>query len=150
MACVVLSLVVAAAAAAQLVGDKPPLDGQQAFQGAWTIVSMTAGGSKPGKGDNVDQPVTAGTVVFEKDRYTIKSGDEAVEEGIFTADATKTPNRISVTVTKGADKGKKWHGVYELEGDTLRAVVGPADSEPPSKLTQPDPGTRAFTVRRKR
>ena len=55
-----------------------------------------------------------------------------------------------MTVTKGAYKGKKWHGLYELEGDTLRAVVGPADKDPPTKLTEPDPGTRAFTLKRKR
>ena len=144
------AVLILAVAVAQPPGNKPATDGQKAFQGTWTIVAMTAGGAKPGKEDNEKKPVTAGTVVFDKDRYTIKAGDAVVEEGTFTADAAKTPNRIAVTATGGADKGKKWHGLYELEGDTLRAVVGPADKDPPTKLTEPDPGTRAFTLKRKR
>lgn len=46
---------------------------------------------------------------------------------MFKVDASKAPNRIEVTATPGPDRGMKWHGVYELDGDTLRAVVGPAD-----------------------
>src|SRR5687768_14974184 len=121
-------------------------DGKKAFQGTWTIVSMEVVGEK--KKEPVEKPVTAPTVVFDGDKYRIKAGDEVVEEGTFKVDAGKTPNRIAVETTAGVDKGKKWHGIYELEGDTLRAVVGPADKDPPTKLTKPDPGTRAFTLKR--
>ena len=47
--------------------------------------------------------------------------------GTRTVDASKKPYRIDVTATAGEDKGTKWHGVYEADGDTLRAVVGPAE-----------------------
>ena len=117
-------------------------DGRKAFQGTWTIVSMELGGKK------VEEKVTASTVVFDGDKYKIMAGDKAVEEGTFTADASKTPNRIDVAATAGVDKGTKWHGVYELEGDTMRAVVGPADKDRPAKLTDPAPGTRGFTLKR--
>lgn len=123
--------------------DDPKLpDGPAGFRGTWTIVELQAGGKK------ADPPVTAGTVVFTGDKYVIKSGDAVVEEGTFRTDAAKTPNRIDVTATAGADKGKSWHGVYELEGDTLRAVVGPADRPRPDRLTNPGPGTRGFTLKR--
>jgi uncharacterized protein (TIGR03067 family) len=128
--------------------DPPAGDGRPAFQGAWEVVSMEVGGVKPDRSDNREQPVTTGTIAFSGGRYVMKAGDRVVEEGTFTARNEKTPNRIEVAVTRGQDAGKKWHGIYELEGNTLRAVVGPADRPPPSKLTEPDPGTRAFTLKR--
>jgi uncharacterized protein (TIGR03067 family) len=141
------ALLVTALAVAGLSADDPRAgDGKKAFQGTWTIVSMEVVGEK--KKEPKEKPVTAPTVVFDGDKYRIKAGDEVVEEGTFKANAAKTPNRIGVAVTAGVDKGKKWHGVYELEGDTLRAVVGPADKDPPTRLTKPDPGTRAFTLKR--
>lgn len=142
-------LISALTAAALVAADKPPAgDGRKAFQGTWTIVSMTRGEKKEGKAEVSKQPVTAPTVVFTGDKYVIKAGDETVEEGTFTAEAGQTPNRITVHTTSGDDKGRKWHGVYELEGDTLRAVVGPLSKDPPTTLTKPDPGTRAFTLKR--
>jgi uncharacterized protein (TIGR03067 family) len=119
-------------------------DGKKAFQGTWTIVSLERGGKK------VEEKVTASTVVFDGDKYRILAGDKAVEEGTFTVNAAKTPNQIDVVATAGIDKGTKWHGVYELEGDTLRAVVGPADKDRPKKLADPAPGTRGFTLKREK
>lgn len=117
-------------------------DGRKAFQGTWTIASLEHGGKK------VEEKVAASTVVFDGDKYRILAGDKAVEEGTFTVDASRTPNRIDVVATAGIDKGTKWHGVYELEGDTLRAVVGPIDKDRPTKLADPAPGTRGFTLKR--
>jgi uncharacterized protein (TIGR03067 family) len=140
-----IATLIAALAASGLAADDPKLaDGKKAFQGTWTIVSLEHGGKK------ADEPVTAGTVVFKGDKYVIKAGDKTVEEGTFQVDAAKTPNRIEVTVKAGEDKGKKWHGVYELEGDTLRAVVGPVDKDPPKSLANPAPGTRGFTLKRQK
>jgi len=136
--------VTALAVSAGLAADDKRADtgeGMKAFQGTWTIVEME-------KGKKGDQPVSAPTVVFEGNKYTIKAGDKTVEEGTFSADASKTPHRIEVTSTAGMDKGKKWHGIYELEGDTLRAIVGPTDKDAPKKLTEPQPGQRAFTLKR--
>ena len=136
-------VLVTALAAATLSADEPRLpDGQRGFQGTWTIVSLEYGGKKG------DDPIDAGTVVFRADRYAIKAGDKTVEEGTFRADAEQTPNRIDVAATSGKDKGMKWHGVYELEGDTLRAVVGPADRDRPKSLANPPEGTRGFTLKR--
>lgn len=116
-------------------------DGQKAFQGTWTIVEA----EKAKK----DEPVTARTVEFRGNKYLIRSGDQVIEEGTFEANARKTPNVIRVEATSGPEKGKKWHGVYELEGNTLRAVVGPVDKPLPEKLVEPEKGQRAFTLQRK-
>lgn len=141
--------ILALTAAVLLAADKPAAgDGRKAFQGTWTIVSMTRGEKKEGKAEVSKQPVTAPTVVFTGDKYVIKTAHEVVEEGTFTADASQTPNRITVHTTSGEDEGRKWHGIYELEGDTLRAVVGPVSKDPPMTLVKPNPGARAFTLKR--
>jgi uncharacterized protein (TIGR03067 family) len=117
-------------------------DDRKAFQGTWTIVDTK-------KGDTKDkEPVTAPTVVFDGDKYKIKAGEKVVEEGTFSVDGSKTPRHIEVAATAGKDKGQKWHGVYEIKGDTLKAVVGPTDKDRPTKYDDPPEGVRVFTLKR--
>lgn len=116
---------------------------REKFQGTWTIVSIEVGGKKS------KDPVDAATVVFQGTKYVIKAGDEVVEEGTFEIDPSKAPKWIAVTATAGAEKGKKYHGIYEIKGDTLRAAVAPTDKDRPTKL-DPAPGTRTFTVKRQK
>jgi uncharacterized protein (TIGR03067 family) len=115
-------------------------DDRKALQGTWTIVDRKKADTK--------EPVTAPTVVFEGDRYRIKAGDKVVEEGTFTVDGSKSPKQIEVTATEGKDRGMKWHGIYEVEGDTLRAVVGPTDKPRPARYDSPPEGVRAFVLKR--
>jgi uncharacterized protein (TIGR03067 family) len=129
-------------ATAVVADDKK--DDRKAFQGTWTIVDRKKGGDKD------KEPVTAPTVVFEGDEYKIKAGDKVVEEGTFSVDGSKTPKHIAVAATAGMDKGKKWHGIYEIEGDTMRAVVGPTDKDRPTKYDNPPEGVRAFTLKREK
>jgi uncharacterized protein (TIGR03067 family) len=136
-------LLAAALGSAAAAADDPKLpDGPKGFQGTWTIVKLVHGGA-----DTVD-PTTARTVVFTGTTYEIKFGNRSVEQGTFRADATTTPNRIDVTATTGEDKGTRWHGIYELEGGTLRAVVGPTDKARPESLNTVPPGARGFTLKR--
>jgi len=117
-------------------------DDRQAFQGTWTIVDRKKADDK--------EPVTAPTVVFEGDKYKIKAGDKVVETGTFKLDGSKSPKQIEVAVTEGMDKGKKWHGIYEIQGDSLRAVVGPTDKDRPTKYDNPPEGVRAFVLKREK
>lgn len=116
-------------------------DDQKAFQGTWTIVERK-------KVEN--EPITAPTVVFAGDKYRIQAGDKVVEEGTFKVDGSKSPKQIEVAATAGMDKGKKWHGIYEITGDTLRAVVGPTDKERPAKYDNPPEGVRSFLLKREK
>jgi uncharacterized protein (TIGR03067 family) len=127
-------------AGAALADDKK--DDREAFQGTWTIVDR--------KRADTAEPVTAPTVVFEGERYKIKAGDKVVEEGTFTVDGSKSPKHIEVAATAGMDKGKRWHGIYEIEGDTMRAVVGPTDKDRPAKYDDPPEGVRAFVLKREK
>jgi uncharacterized protein (TIGR03067 family) len=137
-----LMLVAMLLSAGALVADDKKDDARNAFQGTWTIVDTK-------KGDTKDkEPVTAPTVVFDGDKYRIKAGEKVIEEGMFTVDGSKTPKQIEVAAAAGEGKGMKWHGIYELEGDTLRAVVGPTDKDRPTKFENPTEGVRVFTLRR--
>jgi uncharacterized protein (TIGR03067 family) len=127
-------------AAQERVGTRTD-DGLKSIQGEWKIVKMEWGGPKT---DKLNAPI----VVLDDDNYTIRDGETVVEKGTVQLAAQKTPNRIDVKTTSGPHKGKEWHGVYELEGDTLRAVVAPNDTERPTKLVEPKPGQRAFTLKR--
>lgn len=137
-----LALVAGLFCSGVLLADDKKDDAKKAFQGTWTIVDRKKGGDKD------KEPVTAPTVVFEGDKYRIKADDKVVEEGTFSVDASKSPKHIEVAATAGMDKGKKWHGIYEIEGDTMRAVVGPTDKKRPTKYDNPPEGVRSFTLKR--
>jgi len=119
-------------------------DARKAFQGTWTIVHTKKADAKD------KEPVTAPTAVFDGDKYRIKAGDKVVEEGTFTVDGAKSPKHIAVAATAGMDKGKMWHGIYEISGDTLKAVVGPTDKDRPTRYDDPPEGVRAFTLKREK
>jgi uncharacterized protein (TIGR03067 family) len=137
-----LALVVMLLSATVVLADDKKDDARKAFQGTWTIVDRKKADSK--------EPVTAPTVVFEGDKYKIKAGDKVVEEGTFTVDGSKSPKQIEVAATEGMDKGKKWHGIYEIEGETMKAVVGPTDKDRPTKYDNPTEGVRSFVLKREK
>jgi uncharacterized protein (TIGR03067 family) len=117
--------------------------GLQSFQGKWKIVEHQRGGKV------VKDDVHATAVVFKDDTYRmLDKGGKVVEEGKVTVHPEKTPLLIEVAATSGADKGKKWHGVYEIEGPVLRAVVSPADEKRPTRLDETPANSRGFTLRR--
>jgi uncharacterized protein (TIGR03067 family) len=135
-----LILLAAILSAGPLLAVDKEDDALKPFQGTWTIVDRKRADTK--------EPVTARTVVFEGDRYRIKAGDKVVEEGRFAVDDAK--KHIEVAATEGMDKGQKWHGIYEIDGDTMRAVVGPTDQDRPTKYDDPPEGVRAFVLKREK
>ncbi|MFO0842696.1 MAG: TIGR03067 domain-containing protein [Gemmataceae bacterium] len=95
--------------------------------------------------------VTDGKKWDEKDLKRIKLtvhgvGENELVQGdrefhaTYKLDETATPKAIDFTRTRGADKGKKRLGIYELKGDRLRFCVGPVGGERPKKFAS-EPGT---------
>jgi uncharacterized protein (TIGR03067 family) len=81
----------------------------------------------------------------EKDLKTVKLfvkgvGENELVQGdkklhaTYTLDEAASPKTIDVTRTRGADKGKKRLGIYELKGDTLRLCVGPVGGARPKEF----------------
>ena len=63
-------------------------------------------------------------------RWTLLRDDKAVVEwAVKNIDATKTPKTIDIEITAGPYKGVVYHGIYELDGDTLRVCFALPDRD---------------------
>ena len=106
---------------------------QEALQGAWRAESSERGGKAQG------EEAKEHLLVFEKDTFTIKRGDQVLLRGTFKLDPTKKPKAIDMTVTEGRgddDKGKEVHGIYELTKDGLRWCASePGNADRPKEFT---------------
>jgi uncharacterized protein (TIGR03067 family) len=90
---------------------------QEALQGTWRPVSSEQGGK-----DQTDE-AKEHALIFEKDTFTVKRGDQVLLKGTFKVDPSKKPRAIDMTITEGRrddDKGKELHGIYELTKDGLK------------------------------
>jgi uncharacterized protein (TIGR03067 family) len=125
-----LFLVATGPAAKEGSSDKDKL------QGSWGLVSVEVN----------KQPLTmdqlkAARLVVEGDRYSFTLGKTHLEL-TYKLDATKTPRRIDLTVLAGPQKGKTFHGIYKLRGDTYTVCrpIEPDKGRPTDFATEPDSG----------
>lgn len=58
-------------------------------------------------------------LVIDGDKYLVTVG-KRIDEGTTTRDPSKSPKTMTITGTKGPNKGKTFLAIYELKGDTLR------------------------------
>ncbi len=120
-------------AAALLVAADDAKKDQAGLQGTWKPVSSEQNGK-----DTTDEGKEH-TLIFEKDTFTVKRGDNVMIKGTFKLDPSKKPKTIDMTVTEGRrdeDKGKELHGIYELDGDTLKWCTGqPGTTERPTEFS---------------
>jgi uncharacterized protein (TIGR03067 family) len=116
---------------------------QEALQGTWKPVSVEQGGKEQG------EEAKEHTLIFEKDTFTVKRGDQVAIEGTFKLDPSKKPKAIDMTVTEGRrdeDKGKELHGIYELTKDGLKWCTSePGGKDRPKEFSTKD-GTRNLCV----
>ena len=124
------SAVVALAAVGFIAADEPKKDDAEALKGNWTAVSIKSGGQDAPAND-----VKKFKISFAVKTYTNTVGEEAVEEGGFTIDPSKTPKTMDFDIKKGPEEGKKQLAIYQLEGDKLTLVVAlPGATERPKSL----------------
>ncbi|HWY88574.1 MAG TPA: sigma-70 family RNA polymerase sigma factor [Gemmataceae bacterium] len=109
--------------------DTTSLD-RERLQGKWLIVASEADGKKDELEDSRKMPEGFEGFIFDGDRL-ISPG---LQEITFKLDATKTPKRISLFVTKVDGKEGKYNGIYSLEGDDLKFCVNWNDGPPPSNF----------------
>src|SRR5262245_33155672 len=100
-----------------LADDKADIEKElKKLQGSWTIESSETGGQKIPADD-----LKGFIVTFEGDRHTLKKGEKVVQVGTQKLDPSKSPKAIDVTMTEGPNKGAVMLGIYEIDGDTLKA-----------------------------
>jgi uncharacterized protein (TIGR03067 family) len=106
------------AAGLMLAADKPRSDSftkdQEKLQGTWELVSVEFNG----QGISVKDLKDARLMVKGK-QYNFKLHKMALEF-TFCMDPAKKPKAIDLKVASGPDKGKVYHGIYVLEGNTYR------------------------------
>jgi uncharacterized protein (TIGR03067 family) len=127
-----------------LAADPPKKDDavqkdKEALQGAWRPVSAEQGGKDHTEGAKEH------LLVFEKDTFTVKKGDEVIIKGTFQLDPSQKPKAIDMTITeakKDGDTGKEVHGIYELDKGTLRwCTAEPGGTDRPKEFATQE-GTR--------
>jgi uncharacterized protein (TIGR03067 family) len=67
-------------------------------------------------------------------RTPSKRGDEVIQAGTQKIDPSKSPKTIDVTMTEGLNKRAVMLGIYEIDGDTLKACFDPQGKQRPTKF----------------
>lgn len=87
----------------------------------------------------VDDGATGHVLVFKTTSVSgTKDGKQNLGTGTFKLDQTKKPWRMDATGTKGPQKGRKFLGIYTLEGDTLKWCVSVPGGEAPTEFVTKD------------
>ncbi|HXJ11438.1 MAG TPA: TIGR03067 domain-containing protein [Candidatus Limnocylindrales bacterium] len=114
------------------------------LQGEWTMVS--------GSADGQAMPETMRAQmkrVCKGDETTITMGDQVFFKAKFSVDPSRKPKTIDYEMTEGFTKGQKQLGIYELEGDTIKAAFGKPGAERPTDFTsKPGDGRTVSTWKR--
>jgi len=134
----------ALAACLLLAGPAQANDGPKAaatMDGTWYIYSLTI--------DNKPVPVDENLKEIRRevlgDTHTITlKGNRMVL--VATIDVTKSPMTLDMLIVEGDGKGKTYHAIYKLEGDTLTIFrhIDPDRPRPKAFFTEPDSG--AFLI----
>jgi uncharacterized protein (TIGR03067 family) len=98
------------------------------FQGTWKFISMEQDGKQAPKSEETQ------TITFQGDKFAVKLGDKVIQAGTQKLDPGKKPKTVDASVTEGEGKGTTMLGIYELEGDTLKACFDPQGKKRPAEF----------------
>jgi uncharacterized protein (TIGR03067 family) len=116
--------------------------GKTPLEGTWQVTSLF----KDGKEMQADEARKIKTIIHGN-KYTIRSADEVLETGTFKIDSQTKPTQVTFTLTSGPDKGKSFHGIFEIKEHRLKALVVPSDQPRPTTFTA-SKGTRLMLAER--
>jgi uncharacterized protein (TIGR03067 family) len=115
------------------------------LQGTWNFVLREEDGTKLPRVKGGDFQ----TITFQGDKFEVKQGNTVVFAGTHKLDPAKNPKTIDLTVTGGDGKGTVQLGIYELQGDTLKACFDPKGKKRPAEFaTTTGSGTFLTTLQR--
>lgn len=100
------------------------------LQGDWTTKSfLLGGGPLPKEKQFPDRVMTIMGAEFSE----VRNGKVAVR-GDLKIDSSKEPKWLDATFTQGGPTGETIHGIYQLDGDTLKVCIGTPEDERPTKF----------------
>jgi uncharacterized protein (TIGR03067 family) len=92
---------------------QPAEDAYRKLQGTWTATQADRDGKAA-------EDVVGHRLSFTGNRFQIQSKDgKPLYAGAVRVDPSAKPATIDFEHAEGSLKGKAWHGIYTLEGDTL-------------------------------
>jgi uncharacterized protein (TIGR03067 family) len=110
--------------------------------GTWQLASVEIN-KKPIALDSLkEEGVTMiGRLVVKGESYSFRIGKTRLEL-TYKLNPGGKPKAIDLTVTDGPEKGKTYHGIYRLRGDTYTICrpVEPGKERPTAFATTPDSG----------
>src|SRR5437764_1855170 len=110
-------------------------DDLKALQGTWELIYFERDG-KEVKLQNDTKAINTGN------KFVVKRGEQVIAAGTIKLDPSKKPKASETTYTEGADKGKTFKGIYQIDGDTIKFCrAGSPDAERPTEFkSKPDSG----------
>jgi uncharacterized protein (TIGR03067 family) len=112
----------------------------EAMKGTWTVVSAERDGKK-----FTEEQLKDVTVTFDAGgKVSAQRQGQPIFEGTVKIDPTKKPKTVDATQTsEGDNKGKTSHGIYEIEGDTMKICSAEFGKERPTEFSS-KPGSGHF------
>ena len=111
--------------------------------GTWTVSGEEADGTKVAA-----VKVKGKEVKITREMISCNGKDGKGESAFrYKVDASTTPWKVELTGTEGEHKGKKMHGIAQLDGDNLKICFSKPDEEPPTKFETKE-GQRCLVLRR--
>jgi uncharacterized protein (TIGR03067 family) len=123
-----------------LLGAAPGRDtargDSESLEGTWSLVSVEIN-AQPLSMDKLKDS----RLVVKGVSYSFRLGDARLAM-TYKLDPGKSPKTLDLTLTEGPDKGKTYHAIYRLEGDTLTICrsVEPDKERPTEFATMPGSG----------
>jgi uncharacterized protein (TIGR03067 family) len=109
------------------------------LQGAWNMQTLEENG-KPAPPEETKSL----QLVLKNDHWTMLEGGKKIAAGTFGINpAAKAIDRMDL---EGKDAGKKFHGIYEIDGDMLKTCWSPVGQERPKAFETHKGDGREFDI----
>jgi uncharacterized protein (TIGR03067 family) len=112
------------------------------LQGSWTGWVVERRGERPDRG-----PAKITEVAFNADKITARDDTMSLGEGTLVLDP-KNPKNLDSVATAGQSKGRRFLGIYTLEGDTLKWCVANAGRPRPRDFFTQGPNQFLMILKR--
>src|SRR5262245_18029434 len=121
--------VLALCATACCGGDDTTMAALKNFEGTWKVVECQTDNADAATFDK--EWIAQGSFAFQGDRVTLRLGEKKVGEGTFKLDLSKKPKVIEVIPN---DSGERLHGIFEIEGGTLKLCLSEGRRKRPTEF----------------
>lgn len=115
-------------------------DEAKKLEGTWLVTSATMDGK-------ARDEMKDGQITIAGDKLTIKPKGGKEMKHTFKVDPSKKPKTMDLKLVENVPNAAPGLVIYELDGDTLKLVIGPPDKRP-TEFT--DKGHPLITLKRKK